>query len=241
QADTAILVEQLYQTAPTPRDLKYRLRYLLQHLNRKAQYTKVVDTIFRAFSPLYNASAELVSTPGLQHASDGASPNTAFAAAPSPAHPETTVAAYGAQPLEPTPTAPVVEPSPCEHTDIPARGDLFELRLDIIKYCNPLRAKILLYSTLKSPFTGSRSEWSTLRSTTLDDFLRAVFDYCPTFSDLESKLTIIAHCVDDAEENEAVVSAILMAIEPYYPQSTQPSNRPAVRVPAVAMAEPAMR
>ena len=159
QADTAILVEQLHQLAPTPRDLKYRLRYLLQHLNRKAQYTKVVDTIFRAFSPLYRASAELalVSTPGLQHASDGASPNTSFAPAPVPSHPEATVAS-SSLPLAPLPEA--------DSAEICDRTDLFELRLDIIKYCNPLRAKILLYSTLQSPFTGSPSEWSVLRSKT---------------------------------------------------------------------------
>ena len=223
QADTAILVEQLHQLAPTPRDLKYRLRYLLQHLNRKAQYTKVVDTIFRAFSPLYRASAELalVSTPGLQHASDGASPNTSFAPAPVPSHPEATVAS-SSLPLAPLPEA--------DSAEICDRTDLFELRLDIIKYCNPLRAKILLYSTLQSPFTGSPSEWSVLRSKTLEDFLREAFDYCPSFADLESKLTIIAHCVDDVEENEPVISAILAAIEPYYPKLSQSKPRPVAGV-----------
>ena len=233
QADTEILVEQLYQLAPSPRDLKYRLRYLLQHLNRKAQYTKVVDTIFRAFSPLYSAAAELalVSTPGLQHASDSTSPNTCFAATPAPTHPEATVA-YSAQPLTPIPAVAAAE--------IRDRTDLFELRLDIIKYCNPLRAKILLYSTLQSPFTGSPVEWAVLRNKTLEDFLREAFEYCPTFSDLESKLTIISHCLDDPNENEPVISAILMAIEPYYPK-VQPSVPQRGSQPVAAMAEPAAR
>lgn len=233
QVDTAILVEQLYQQAPTPRDLKYRLRYLLQHLNRKAQYTKVVDTIFRAFSPLYSAPAELalISTPGLPNSKDSSSPNTCFAAAP-PAtpHPEATIA-VSAQPLGSVPA-----PSAAKIKD---RADLFELRLDIIKYCNPLRAKILLYSTLQSPFTGSRYEWSILRSKTLEDFLREAFEYCPTFADLESKLTIIAHCLEDSEENEPVISAILTAVEPYYP-AAKAKNEPTALV-AVAAQSAEMR
>lgn len=213
QADTAILVEQLYQLTPTPNDLKYRLRHLLHHLNRKAQYTKIVNAIFKAFHPLYSAQTELIpmSTPGLPSTGDTDSPETCFGDLPDGIHPENTVA-FSAKALEGQTMGGT--------TQVKDRADLFELRLDIIKYCNPLRAKILLHSTLYSPFTGSSQEWSLLRSKTLEDFLREVFNYCPSFEDLESKLSIIVHCLEDSDDNEPVVNAILKAIKPYYAESS---------------------
>ena len=217
QADTAILVKQLYQLTPTPNDLKYRLRHLLHHLNRKAKYTKIVNTIFKAFNPLYSAQTELIpmSTPGLQNVSDTDSPETCFGDLPVGIHPDNTVA-FSAKAVEGPPMGAIAQ--------VKDRADLFELRLDIIKYCSPLRAKILLHSTLYSPFAGSSQEWSLLRSKTLEDFLREVFNYCPSFQDLESKLSIIVHCLEDTDENEPVVTAILSAIKPYY---VKPDNSPA--------------
>ncbi len=209
QADTATLVQQLYQLTPTPNDLKFRLRHLLHHLNRKAKYTKIVNIIFQAFHPLYSAQTELIpmSTPGLANANDTDSPETCFGDLPVGIHPENTVA-FSTKALEGSSMGDVAQ--------VKDRADLFELRFDIIKYCNPLRAKILLHSTLYSPFTGSSQEWALLRSKTLEDFLREVFNYCSSFQDLESKLSVIVHCLEDAEENEPVAMAILNAIKPYY-------------------------
>ncbi|MBT9315284.1 adenylate/guanylate cyclase domain-containing protein [Leptothoe spongobia] len=220
QADTAILVKQLYQLTPTPNDLKYRLRHLLHHLNRKAKYTKIVNIIFKAFHPLYSVQTELIpmSTPGLQNANDTDSPETCFGDLPVGIHPDNTVA-FSAKAVEGPPMGDIAQ--------VKDRADLFELRLDIIKYCNPLRAKILLHSTLYSPFTGSSQEWSLLRSKTLEDFLREVFNYCSSFQDLESKLSIIVHCLEDTDENEPVVTSILNAIKPYYAEPPSETTAPA--------------
>ncbi len=234
QADTVILIQQLYQLTPTPNDLKYRLRHLLHHLNRKAKYTKIVNTIFKAFHPLYSGQTALIpmSTPGLTNASDTDSPETCFGDLPVGIHPENTVA-FSAKSLE--------GPSMGDVAQVKDRADLFELRLDIIKYCNPLRAKILLHSTLYSPFTGSSQEWSLLRSKTLEDFLREVFNYCSSFQDLESKLSIIVHCLEDIDENEPVVTAILNAIKPYYAEPSQviPTDNARATVPAITSMRPA--
>jgi len=86
-----------------------------------------------------------------------------------------------------------------------------------MRYTNPLRAKILLLSTVRSPFTASRQDWVTLKSKSLDDLLQATFEYCETFSDLESKLTIMCHCVDNVGENIQTAGAILQAMKPFYP------------------------
>ncbi|MEM7063702.1 MAG: adenylate/guanylate cyclase domain-containing protein [Cyanobacteria bacterium P01_B01_bin.77] len=235
QADTAILVKQLYQRTPSPNDLKFRLRHLLHHLNRKAKYTKIVNTIFKAFHPLYSDRTELVSmsTSELPNTNDTDSPETCFGDLPVGIHPENTVA-FSAKSLE--------GPAMGDIARVKDRADLFELRLDIIKYCNPLRAKILLHSTLYSPFTGSSQEWSLLRSKTLEDFLREVFNYCTSFQDLESKLSIIVHCLEDSDDNEPVVTAMLNAIRPYYPEPDQvvvQTNSNLATVPATTSARPA--
>lgn len=233
QVDTVVLVQQLYQLTPSPNDLKFRLRHLLHHLNRKAKYTKIVNIIFKTFQPLYSARTELIpmSTPGLPNANDTDSPETCFGDVPVGIHPENTVA-FSAKALESLAMGDI--------SRVKDREDLFELRLDIIKYCNPLRAKILLHSTLYSPFTGSAQEWSLLRSKTLEDFLREVFDYCPSFQDLESKLSIIVHCLEDTDEHEPVVNAILKAIQPYYPKAHSAvihvENGPAAAISATTSA-----
>lgn len=97
------------------------------------------------------------------------------------------------------------------------RANLFSLRLEIMRYTSPLRAKILLMSTVRSPFAFSQQDWIALKSKTLDDLIQETFNYCKTYADLESKLTIICHCVDNAADNQQTAGAILQAMKPFYP------------------------
>lgn len=217
QLDTSILVEQLYQLAPTKKDLKYRLRYLLQRLNRKTQYSAVMDILFQGMGLLYQQEVDPapVSLPGVEPANDASGARTCFNTATPIVHPEATVAS-----LPQSPSADETQVSSiAQRPTVKDRSNLFELRLDIVKYCNPLRAKILIFSVLNGPFSGSAREWSALKAQTLDDLLSKVFDYCSTLDDLESKLTILSHCIDDPEASAQVISAITNAIKDYYPPS----------------------
>jgi class 3 adenylate cyclase len=99
-----------------------------------------------------------------------------------------------------------------------SRASLFDLRIEILQYTNPLRAKILLHSCLHGPFGYTSQDWYNLRLHTLDDLLQQTFKYCPTFSDLASKLAIIAHCLDSNHENAQVASTIALAMKAYYPE-----------------------
>jgi adenylate cyclase len=114
-----------------------------------------------------------------------------------------------------------------------SRSSLFDLRLDIVQYANPLRAKILLYSCLHGPFSYTNQDWYTLRQKTLNELLHQTFRYCPTFSDLDSKLTIIAHCLDPHDENAQIAGTIALAMKPYYPKDPD-----ALLEPAEAEVEP---
>jgi adenylate cyclase len=217
--DTSTLVEKLHQIAPSVQDLKYRLRYLLQRLNRKAKYSPVMDAIFQACQILYQQEDKRSSVALLDmDTSDSSSLPTCFNTETPLARPESTVV-HVPQPLESSLLSATV-------TGLRDRSDLFELRLDIIKYCNPLRAKILLFSVLNGPFSGSSRELSALKSQTLEDLLRQIFDYCPTLEDLDSKLTILSHCIDDPEASHQVISAITNAIQSYYPSSKPKAAKP---------------
>ncbi|MEM9906173.1 MAG: adenylate/guanylate cyclase domain-containing protein [Cyanobacteria bacterium P01_D01_bin.44] len=221
QVDSAILVQQLTQLATTPQDLKYRLHHLLQHLNRKTKYKPVIETIFKEFKALYHHDDKnSINLLSLSDSDESASGATQFSPPLPPTSPNNTIA-RAAAPRTQTST-------PLSVAVIKERTDLFDLRLEISKYCNPLRAKILLHSVLYGPFGYSTQEWSSLKTKTLDDLLKEIFEYCPDFTDLESKLVIIAHCLEDVAEAEKVSSAIATAIKGYYPPAKskrKPSKR----------------
>ena len=120
-----------------------------------------------------------------------------------------------------------------------SRETLFDLRIDIIQYANPLRAKILLYSCLHGPFGYTNQDWYSLRQQTLDDLLQQTFAYCPSFSDLDSKLAIIAHCLEPQDENAQVAATITQAMKSYYPEDPDAPIEPvAAQVAPVEVGPP---
>ncbi|RZM79298.1 adenylate/guanylate cyclase domain-containing protein [Leptolyngbya iicbica] len=228
----AELVAEVHNVAPTESDLSYHLERIIKRLNRKARYTQLALVISEAMHPIYAATAsEMVSA-------------TALADHPSTSDEEATVLrtdtalipgddgitsltnwvsldASGEQTCaqrhpaaSPNSAIAPEQTAPAKSRD---RANFYSLRLEIMRYTNPLRAKILLLSTVRSPFTASRQDWILLKSKSLDDLLHETFAYCQTFSDLESKLTIMCHCVENVGENIQTAGAILQAMKPFYP------------------------
>lgn len=224
------LVADVHQIAPTEADLSYHLERIVKRLNRQNRYTQLALLISEAFQSLYGPSTELF-TEHPEETSLSTSGDT-----------QTMMTGDETGFSEETPTSmtywePTTESS-LENTDadtdktyVPEeerssaasptkardRANLFDLRLEIMRYTNPLRAKILLLSTVRSPFSFTQQDWLTLKSKSLDDLLEDTFQYCKTFADLESKLTIMCHCVDNVGENIQTAGAILQAMKPFYP------------------------
>ncbi|MEM9119631.1 MAG: adenylate/guanylate cyclase domain-containing protein [Cyanobacteria bacterium P01_F01_bin.56] len=226
----AELIAEVHQVAPTEGDLSYHLERIVKRLNRKARYTQLALLISEALHPLYVNIHESV-------------PDTTLANPPQIADEDLTTArsdtatsisedgmtsltnwlsleASGDQTCAHINHSPSGFNSEPDNEKTPARArdraNLYHLRLEVMRYTNPLRAKILLLSTVRSPFTGNRQDWLTLKSQSLEDLLHATFEYCQTFSDLESKLTIMCHCVDNVGENVQTAGAILQAMKPFY-------------------------
>ncbi|WOD40027.1 adenylate/guanylate cyclase domain-containing protein [Nodosilinea sp. E11] len=264
------LIQQILTVAPKPQDLRYRLDRIVKHLNRRQQYAQLANQIVVNFQGLYQSQADAIA---LAEASprDEANP-VADASGPSGNNAGSNSAgsnSAGNNSAEGSYTTLTSLASPGAHAnqspdmttlqgtlDNPLGGEaddrgprrdrafLFDLRGDIIQYANPLRAKILLYSCLNGPFGYTAQDWSSLSRQTLDDLLQKTFDYCPTYADLDSKLSIIAHCLGRAGDGGQVASAISQAMRAYYPQDPNDVLAPlapegaAAQTPPLAEANP---
>ncbi|MGB3312659.1 MAG: adenylate/guanylate cyclase domain-containing protein [Nodosilinea sp.] len=221
------LIQQTLTIAPKPQDLRYRLGRIVKHLNRRQQYMRLANQIVAGFHPLYQ------SQPGSLPDATALVESTALAeslALAEPSGPSVSSESYTtltslAGPEQPadltTLHGTLSNPLGTGHGEGGPRRDrssLFDLRGDIVQYANPLRAKILLYSCLHGPFGYTSQDWSNLNRRTLNDLLEQTFDYCPTYTDLDSKLSIIAHCLGRVGEGGQVASAITQAMRAYYPQ-----------------------
>ncbi|MCZ0904505.1 hypothetical protein ON021_31870, partial [Microcoleus sp. HI-ES] len=76
-------------------------------------------------------------------------------------------------------------------------GKLFDVRQKILQQTNPLRAKILIFSTLYHEFTFSDRDWLLLKTQELDTLLRQLFNVCGSLAELESQLYRTASNLDN--------------------------------------------
>lgn len=226
QYEMADLIAQVYEVAPTEVDLNQRLENIVRRLSQPARYTPLALLITESFQPLYKAAAR-------QHflASNAAGGEaTASESTPMPISdpsagdeaPTSVTCLEGGSQFPNSQIPGVANPAVASTESVVAakprdRANIYNLRLEIMRYTNPLRAKILLLSTLNGPFTFSQQDWIVLKSKALDDLVQDVFEYCSNYADLESKLTIMSHCVENAEESTQTAGVILKAMRPFYP------------------------
>lgn len=227
QHSMSALVSDVHQIATTEDDLSQHLEGIIKRLNHQTRYTQLALLISEAFHPLYGGwsvatvgqpeetilDAETLEQTAMmerQKPSEGAGSmsHTRLAQATQITDKGTGTSEEAASIAA---TNTVSTPSRTR-----SRANLFGLRLEIMRYTSPLRAKILLLSTVRSPFNFSQQDWIILKSKTLDDLIQETFHYCKTYADLESKLTIICHCVDSFTENQQVMGTILKAMKPFY-------------------------
>lgn len=101
--------------------------------------------------------------------------------------------------------------------------DLFDLRQAILRYANPLRAKILLFALLHQTNLCDQDQQALLvRSYELDQLLRRTLRRYQQFSILAGQMQKTARRLADPDEYGQTAIAILRAIKPFY---TAPPNR----------------
>lgn len=121
-------------------------------------------------------------------------------------------------------TPPAANPMPATGREWRQSSSLVDLRLQIMKYTNPLRAKILLYSTLHQPFSYGQQDWLSLKMYELEELLQNLLNLCPTLNDLETRLRNTVQYLTNSEEEAQAVSAIIKAVRPYYSRFQMPAK-----------------
>lgn len=98
------------------------------------------------------------------------------------------------------------------------------LEQELSQKCDINQVRVLLYSILYGPYADSPLQRQILRSKTLRDLLQETFEYCSTYTDFESKLTILAHCLETSDGINRALKVMLVALYRYYTRSKQSSN-----------------
>ncbi|MEM1242857.1 MAG: hypothetical protein AAGI45_23750 [Cyanobacteria bacterium P01_H01_bin.26] len=118
------------------------------------------------------------------------------------------------RPLYVSRTAPVVT----------TPDSLSVLEQELAEKCDPDQVRVLLYSILYGPYADSPLQQQILRTKTLRDLLEETFDYCTTYSDFESKLTILAHCLETTDGLNRALKVMLISLYRYYSRDKKNSG-----------------
>lgn len=197
-----ILLQNIFQKHPQIEPLKIILNNILSRLNKKNEYNLVLNTIENQISQLYVQSnpRELSE---LNQVSITASETIKI----SPEELNSLSSAYASQGV------PV--------NQIRHISNLFDVRFKIMQHTNPLRAKLVIFSSLEREFNYREEDWSQLKNQSLDDLLHELLQTFPNLERLKSHLYKMAEYLEDTDENIQVVTVILDALTPYY----EPKNK----------------
>lgn len=187
------LVQEIHERFSSFTTLQATLDAVVRTLNKPEEYSLIANTLISEVAPLYNPPCESV--------------QTAIQQLPSPQ-----------QMVERS----AVRASKASHNSAGAirtkrAYEPFDLRLELMRYTNPLRAKILVFSVMRHKFGFNDHDWLSLKNCELDNLLQEFYASCETFTDVESRLEITASCLDDSEEYMQAAGAISQCLQPFYP------------------------
>ncbi|MBN3885849.1 MAG: hypothetical protein V7K64_23080 [Nostoc sp.] len=185
------LIQELCRLNPSINNLNYRLSKVVKTLNKQAEYTLIASVISHEMQKLYITPDE----------STGILLNQP--------HQEEKIFYHPGQI-----SSNSIDKSP--NNQIKHQYNQFDLRQNIMKYTNPLRAKIVLFSALYKKFTFNEEDSLKLKSEKLDDLLLRLFDTCPTLQELESKLNSAVISLGKPDENIQAASAIIQSMRGFY-------------------------
>ncbi|TVQ26596.1 MAG: hypothetical protein EA367_00175 [Leptolyngbya sp. DLM2.Bin15] len=191
------LVEHLHSLAPNADSLKTILSSIVHTLNRQAVYQRVLNIILEAFHPLYTDHE----------------PTTRM------------VEPVASSPDKRSPVTHIVFPTPAEAAPSPAAqaidtsqilDALFDLRLEVMKYTNPLRAKLLIFFCLREPIADLSQGIQMVRSQELGNLLKELIVSYPSLEQVNQRLRSMASQQSDGQPYAQAASAVLRAIKPIY-------------------------
>ncbi|MCU0535538.1 MAG: hypothetical protein MUD14_16735 [Hydrococcus sp. Prado102] len=222
------LIAELIQRYPTKEDLQKALIKLVQNINKQNLYLAISNLIVSQLGSLYNnrqatstfeeeGNTQFTNTQFVQV-------NNSYYITPNPIEPQPLAHQNFGKPIIDLSAQPIIEQTPqtlpptpqtSQPEPSPKKIDFFELRLEIMQYTNPLRAKVLLFSVLYQSWDKDNQDWAMLRSYSLDDLLRELIQNTKNLTDIESKLFAAARVLTDFESNMQTAGTIVEALKPF--------------------------
>lgn len=196
------LIQELCIKNSNLEDIEATFNRIVSKVNKKTEYTLVANQIISQISKLYTEEEEQTEMESTISNSFG------FQVQP-----------YAQQQLNPLP------PLDLEPVSELGEGELLDVRQKIQQQTNPLRAKILIFSTLYHEFTFSDRDWSFLKTQELEHLLQQLLQACPTLGELESKLYSTASHLSHPDDTAQAASVIIQALTPAYAKLQSPHNQ----------------
>lgn len=213
QLNLVNLVQGLRETYPTIKKLSAAFKQHVELLNRQEEYIIVAKTILKVLQKLYNEDDSEITH--LKLAQPPAPPPTNSDAAPGTGHRQrngqaiasSVSSVHGQAQFHSQNQNLLEEKYPYNH---------FDLRLNIMKYTTPLRAKFLIFSALYHPVKKNQHDWLLMKAKSLDELLLELFSSCPTVEALKTKLSVTVQALEDSDENSQAAGAIVQSMKQYY-------------------------
>lgn len=191
------LVFELKQEYPDGESLKKNLYRIAEHTNKKELYLRICELIYSQIEPLYLSNNNVIET-------------------------QKEITTFEGQIINIDKNIEAIDKFAAHHqlsnlTSIqsaPPAYDPFEVRMEILNYTNPFRAKILLFSLLFHSGDAKGQDWSTLRCYTLDDLVARVIKSGQSIQAIESQLKQISQAQTDAEANLHTAAILVQVLRP---------------------------
>jgi hypothetical protein len=225
------IVLELQRNNPNFLSLRQTLKQIAENINKKALYLALADIILTQLEPLYNTNNDYKEEDNeskseifndqmvhLNDDCDSSAKTASFSSSRTRSKPvDFASSSIAISEPQVRMELPFAEPAflnnnPSNSPQIPAY-DPFEIRLEILHYANPLRAKILIFSLLFYPWDQSSQDWLTLRSYTLEDLLKQLIQSGKSLQDIEVQLYNIAQTQMDTDANVQTASILVQTLQ----------------------------
>lgn len=200
------LIQELWELNPTVEKLSVCLGRVVKSLNKRKEYAAIANIIITQMGQLYPDSQE----------------STVIISIPT--HPTASTAPL--YPDQQTPNDRQPENRDRQNEYRCRDYNPFDLRLELMKYTNPMMAKILLFSALDRQFTFKREDWLTIRGQELDDLLLRIFRKYEMLDILQEQLVKTSERLKYQEESTQAASAIIRILKPFYHQGKRAISPP---------------
>ncbi|MFN7198139.1 MAG: hypothetical protein ACK5UL_00575 [bacterium] len=217
------IILELRQNNPNFLSLRETLNQVAENINKKALYLSLAEIILTQLELLYdtnndykeedNESKSQIFNDQMVHLNDDCDSSAKTSSFSSSRSKPVDFASS-------TMELPFAEPAflnnnPSNYPQI-SDYDPFEIRLEILRYANPLRAKILIFSLLFYPWDQNSQDWLTLRSYTLEDLLQKLIESGKSLKDIEIQLYHIAQTQMDRDANLQTAGILVQALQKFF-------------------------